>query len=313
VSKDKPKNLVASVHNRLVKIAQEQREEFHFVLTRYVLERLLYRLSQSPHRDSFVLKGAMLFALWSGQRLRPTKDLDLLGRGDNSVERCEQLFRDICAQPVEEDGLTFLMETIRAGRIREDEEYEGVHVTFGVQLGGARVPVQIDIGFGDVITPKAEAVRYPTLLNFPVPELSAYPRETVVAEKFQAMASLGLANSRMKDFFDVWFLSRQFAFEGTLLGRAIQATFARRQTALPTEPPLALTAEFSGDEGKRKQWQHFSRKTNSTGMALNWKTCWPCSGTSSCPLPGRERSERRLRCPGRRRGRGPRPPALISR
>lgn len=260
MSKDKPKNLVASVHDRLVKLAHEQQEDFHFVLMRFVLERLLYRLSQSPYRDNFVLKGAMLFTLWGGPRHRPTKDLDLLGRGDNSVERCEQLFKEICGQSGADDGLTFLTETLRADRIREDEEYEGVRVTLGVRLGGARVPVQVDIGFGDIVTPAAEAMTYPTLLNFPSPVLSVYPRETVVAEKFQAMVSLGITNSRMKDFFDLWALSRHFAFDGAPLCRAIRATFERRRTTLPTESPLALTSEFSGDDGKRKQWQAFLKK-----------------------------------------------------
>jgi len=260
VRKDKPRNLVASVHDRLLKLAGERQEEYHFVLTRYALERLLYRLSQSPHRDLFVLKGAMLFALWSDQRHRPTKDLDLLARGDKSVGRYEQLFREVCNQTVEEDGLAFLTDTLRGMRIREDEEYEGVRVTFQARLGNARIPIQIDIGFGDVITPAANVVAYPTLLAFPAPVLSAYPRETVVAEKFQALVGLGMTNTRMKDFHDVMTLCRQFAFDGALLCQAIRATFERRRTALPGVPPLALTAEFYGDDGKRKQWQAFLRK-----------------------------------------------------
>jgi hypothetical protein len=260
VSKEKPKNVPASVRNRLVKLAHERQEEFHFVLTRYVLERLLYRLSQSLHRGEFVLKGAMLFSLWSGREHRPTKDLDLLGKGDCSIERCEQLFRDICAQVVEEDGLTILTETVKGERIREDEEYEGVRVTFKVRVDSARVNVQIDIGFGDVITPGVVPVEYPTLLDFNPPVVLAYPRETVVAEKFQAMVHLGMTNSRMKDFFDVTVLSKEFGCDGAILCRAIRATFERRRTALPLEPPLALTAEFSGDDTKQKQWQAFLRK-----------------------------------------------------
>jgi hypothetical protein len=252
--------MVASVHDRLPKLAGERKEEFHFVLTRYTLERLLYRLSRSPHRDVFFLKGAMLFALWSGQRHRPTKDLDLLGQGDSSVGRCEQLFRDVCNQAVEEDGLTLLTDTLRGQRIREDEEYEGVRVTVEARLGNARIPIQIDIGFGDVITPGADTVAYPTLLNFPAPVRAAYPRETVVAEKFQALVGLGMMNSRMKDFYDLMVICQQFPFDGRLLCRAIRATFERRRTALPGEPPLALTAEFHEDEGKRKQWQALLRK-----------------------------------------------------
>jgi hypothetical protein len=261
VSKDKPKNMVASVHNRLVKLAHERKEEYHFVLTRYALERLLYRLSRSPASDSFVLKGAMLFALWTGQRHRPTKDLDLLGRGDNSVERYQQLFQNVCKQEGEDDGLVYLAETVRGERIREDEEYEGARITLKARLGTAMIPLQIDIGFGDVITPEATAVTFPALLNFPAPMLLAYPRETVVAEKFQAAVSLGMTNSRMKDFFDLMVLAEQFAFEGPVLCRALRATFERRRTALPSEPPLALTAEFYGDDGKQKQWQAFLKKS----------------------------------------------------
>ena len=263
--KDKPTNVVVSVHDRLLKMAKERQEEFHFLLTRYALERLLYRLSRSPHRDVFVLKGALLFALWSEQRHRPTKDLDLLGKGEKSVERYERLFRDVCSQAVEDDGLTLLTDTLRGERIREDEEYEGVRITFEARLGNARIPIQIDIGFGDVITPGVEAIIYPSLLGFPAPRLSAYPRETVVAEKFQALVGLGLTNSRMKDFHDLMVLSRQFAFEGPILCQTIRATFERRRTALPSEPPLALTAEFHADDGKRKQWQAFLRKNRLDG------------------------------------------------
>lgn len=260
MSKDKPKNMIASVHNRLVKLAHERKEEYHFVLTRYALERLLYRLSRSAGGNSFVLKGAMLFALWTGQRHRPTKDLDLLGWGDNSVDRYQQLFQGVCGQEGEDDGLVFLAETVRGERIREDEEYEGARVTLKARLGTAIIPLQIDIGFGDVITPAATAVTFPTLLNFPAPRLLAYPRETVVAEKFQAMVSLGMTNSRMKDFFDLLILAQQFPFEGPLLGRALRATFERRRTPLPSEPPLALTAEFYSDDGKQKQWKAFLHK-----------------------------------------------------
>lgn len=259
--KDKPKNMVASVQGRLQKLAKEQGEEFQLVLTRYCLERLLYRLSQSRHRDTFVLKGAMLFQLWTRQIHRPTKDLDLLGRGDNQPEQLANVFREVCQQAVEEDGLTFQIDALQAERIREDQEYQGSRITVPCLLGRMRVKLQIDIGFGDAITPAATEVNYPTMLDFPAPALLAYPKETVVAEKFQAMVMLGMSNSRMKDFYDLWILARDFTFEGAALSQAIQATFQRRQTTLPENLPLALRAEFYENADKQKQWQGFVRKS----------------------------------------------------
>lgn len=254
------KDRAASVRQRLMNIARDRKEDFQLVLSRYALERLLFRVSLSEYRDQFLLKGATLFQLWSGQPHRPTRDLDLLGRGDPSIERFEQLFRDVCEQVVDEDGLTFLANTVRAEQIKEEDEYQGLRVRFEARLGNARVPVQIDVGFGDAVVPGPERVTFPTLLEFPAPELNAYPRETVVAEKYQAMVSLGIANSRMKDFYDIWTLARQFEFQGTRLAASIQATFDRRRTPLPTEAPLALTAGFSEDRLKQTQWRAFLRK-----------------------------------------------------
>ena len=198
-------------------LAREQKEDFSIVLTRYGLERLLYRLSQSAHRDRFVLKGAMLFQLWSGHPHRPTRDLDLLGHGSPDPERFEGIFRDICRQNVEDDGLEFQSDSVRAESMKEDEEYQGLRLKLVSRLGNARIPIQIDIGFGDAVTPEPDEVIYPTLLDGPAPTLKAYPRETVVAEKFQAMVMLGIANSRMKDFYDLWILMRQFEFSGPAL------------------------------------------------------------------------------------------------
>src|SRR5262249_32470640 len=158
--KEKPRNLAASVRERLLQLAKKRNEDFQSLLTRYCLERLLYRLSQSPYRDTFILKGALLFALWSGRTHRPTKDVDLLGRGENSIDRLEQAFRELCTQPVADDGLPYLAETVRAGRIKEDEEYEGVRVRCEARLANARVGVQADIGFGDAVTPAATVVTY---------------------------------------------------------------------------------------------------------------------------------------------------------
>lgn len=264
-----PRDVAASVRQRLLNLARERREDFGLVLTRYALERLMYRLSRGAHCEQFVLKGAMLFALWGDEPHRPTRDLDLHGRGASDASRLEQLFREIIGVQVEDDGLEFAPETVRGERIREEEEYEGMRVRFEARLGSARIPVQVDVGFGDAITPAAEETDYPVLLDFPAPRLRAYPRETVVAEKFEAMVKLGIANSRMKDFYDLWVLARDFEFQGRALSRAIEATFARRRTPVPTEEPLALTAAFHEDEGKRTQWLAFLRRT---GLESGGKT-----------------------------------------
>ena len=260
MSRDKPINLAASVRQRLMNIARRDREDFNLVLTRYALERLLYRLARSPHRERFILKGAVLFQLWSGQRHRPTRDLDLLGHGDSSASHFEAVFRSICAQDVEDDGLTFLPDTVRAERIKDEDEYQGVRVRVDARLANARIPLQIDVGFGDVITPAPVAVEYPTLLDLPAPTVRAYPRETVVAEKFQAMVMLGIANSRMKDFYDLWILSRQFDFAGPVLMTAVAKTFANRRTQIVASP-LALTPAFADDSAKRTQWQAVLKKS----------------------------------------------------
>lgn len=260
MSSQRPHNMVASVHQRLLNLAVKRQEPFQVVLTRYALERLLYRLGQSDAANRFILKGALLFWLWDEQLHRATRDLDLLGSGDNSVEQCEQLFRALCALPVEADGLIWLPESVEVRQMREDEEYEGLRVQLEARLGNARIPVQVDIGFGDAVTPAALEVEFPTLLNFPAPRLRAYPRETVVAEKLWILVQLGMANSRLKDFYDLWVLGHRFSFEGAMLAQAIQATFARRRTPLPGETPLALTATFAENQGKQVQWQAFLRK-----------------------------------------------------
>jgi hypothetical protein len=266
--KGKPRNLTASVHDRLLDLSRKQKEEFQLLLTRYCLERFLYRLSRSPHRSLFILKGAMLFAVWSNDRHRPTRDLDLLAKGQSSIERFEQIFRDVCGEAVEEDGLEFQPDTVRGERIKEDADYEGVRMQFEVRLGSARITLQVDLGFGDVVTPAAAEVIYPTLLGFPAPTLLAYPKETVVAEKFQAMVLLGTANSRMKDFYDLWIISRRFGFDGSSLCRALRATFKRRETTLPDKPPAALTEGFSSDQNKLRQWQAFLKKSKAEAQDL---------------------------------------------
>jgi predicted nucleotidyltransferase component of viral defense system len=260
MSKDRPQNVAASVRQKLLNLAKQEGEDFNFLLIRYALERLLYRLSVSSHQDRFVLKGATLFQVWSGHVHRPTRDLDLLGHGTPAPSAFENVFRDLCKQPVVDDGIRFKEDTVRAEQIKEEEEYQGLRIRLDANLATARIPVQVDIGFGDVITPGPEIINYPTLLQFPPPAVSAYPRETVIAEKYQAMVTLGIANSRMKDFFDIYTIAEQFDFSGLVLCQAIQATFMRRQTPLPQQAPLALTAEFTEDSQKLTQWNAFVAK-----------------------------------------------------
>lgn len=259
--KDPPKNVAASVRDRLLKLAKASGEDFTYVLTRYALERLLVRLASSKHKDTFILKGAMLFRVWFPKVHRPTKDLDLLGSGAPDENRLALVFAEIATVAVEDDGIVFDPKSVKASRIKEDAEYEGARVNVTARIGSARLELQIDIGFGDVVTPGTIDVDYPTLLPMSAPRLRAYPKETVVAEKLQAMIFLGIANSRMKDFFDVWFLAMNFDFEGRVLARAIQATFERRKTELPKTAPLALTKGFSEDDAKMKQWKAFVSKT----------------------------------------------------
>jgi len=257
VSQDKPKNLAASVRQRLLSLSRERGEVFDLVLTLYALERFLYRIGKSKHADRFVLKGAMLFACWTGQAHRPTRDLDLLGYGDASAEGLRAVFQEVCRTKVEPDGLRFDAADIRASEIREDQEYHGQRVELWAFLGKARIKLQVDVGFGDSVTPEAEEIDYPTLLDLPAPRIRAYPKETVVAEKLQAMVALGMFNSRMKDFYDIWVMSKRFSFDGQALTEAIRSTFARRRTEMPAGTPTPLSDEFAGDTDRAAQWRAF--------------------------------------------------------
>lgn len=256
-----PRNVGASVRDRLTQHARARAENVQLVLTRYAIERLLYRLSRSPHRDRFVLKGAMLFSLWAPTPYRATGDLDLLGYGDAGLAAIADAFRDICAVDVPDDGVTIQPDTLRAEIARPDADYSGVRLTMQAMIAGARLPIQVDIGFGDVVTPGVQEVEYPSLLDMPSARLRAYPPETVVAEKFQALVALGLLNTRVKDFFDLWAIGATFSFDGALLSEALRATFMRRATPMPGELPIALTAAFAEDAGKQAQWRAFLRRT----------------------------------------------------
>jgi predicted nucleotidyltransferase component of viral defense system len=270
VTESKVKNLPASVKARLTNLAREQKEDFQELLSRYGRERLLYRLSVSEFQERFVLKGALLFAYWTGAPHRPTRDLDLLGYGAPDIVVLEKVFRDLCAVEVQPDGLVFQSDSVNGERIKDEEKYEGVRLHMTALLEKSRIPLQIDVGFGDRVVPAPEEIEFPTLLDFPAPHLRSYTRESMVAEKFEAMVKLGMLNTRMKDFFDVWTISQEFAFDGRTLSKAINATFEARGTALPNKPPLALSPEFYDDRDKNAQWKAFLNKAklNAEGKSL---------------------------------------------
>ncbi|HZW26613.1 MAG TPA: nucleotidyl transferase AbiEii/AbiGii toxin family protein [Gallionella sp.] len=261
-------NIGASVRDRLLNKARAEKLDFNLLLTRYALERMLYRLSVSERCDQFLLKGALLFDLWFDIPHRPTHDADFLGFGSSDIPHLEEVFRDICRIEAE-DGIDFQPDSVKAAEIRKEANYAGVRVTLTGLLDGARCPVQIDIGFGDAVTPGPDEVSYPIILSgMPEPKIRAYPRYTVVAEKLEALTSLGMLNSRMKDFFDLWVLAQHSGFEGPLLLRAVAATFERRRTPIPQGVPIGLSDEFVDDAQKVKQWQAFLRKNALEPMQL---------------------------------------------
>jgi predicted nucleotidyltransferase component of viral defense system len=256
--KPKPpiKNMGASVRSRLLNLSKQRRQPFPRVLTYYVLERLLYRLSQTKHRDRFILKGAMLLTKWFEDSLRPTKDLDFLGIGNGDQQEMVSIFQEVCAVSYN-DGVVFDANSVQIERIREEAEYGGLRITANATVDKAQIPIVIDIAFGDSVEPGLQEMDLPVMLDFPAPHLRAYARETVIAEKFQAMVMLGRANSRMKDLYDIWVLSRTFEFKDGKLPRAIAATFARRKTEIPRDLPDALTSDFANDPAKIQQWNSF--------------------------------------------------------
>lgn len=241
--------------------------DYNQLLIRYAIERLLYRLSRSRHRENFVLKGAMLFAIWEGSPHRPTQDVDLLGFGDRSPDRIAGVFRELCVTAVEDDGIIFAANTVQAEEIRTTDEYGGVRVHVTASLGGAVIRVQADVGFGDAITPASPESNYPTLLpNLSAPHLRVYPRETVVAEKLEAIAKLGMLNTRFKDYYDLRYLANRFEFDGPVLIAAIAATFERRGTPLPPARPAGLSAAFATDPAKQTQWAAFRRRQSDQNL-----------------------------------------------
>jgi hypothetical protein len=255
----KIRNVAASHRAKLLALARSRGDDFQFLLGRWIIERFLYRLAGSRHKNSFVLKGAMLFLAWDGKLYRPTKDLDLLGFGSSGVSEVAGRIREICSAPAD-DGIVFDVASIEGERIKEDAEYEGVRVRAPTSLDGARVMMQIDVGFGDKVEPLPAEVRFPTLLPLDAPVVRAYPPEAVIAEKLHAMVVLGIANSRMKDFFDIWTFASTQRFEISRLGNSIRSIFEQRRTALPEATPFALTDEFLLDGVKKTQWAAFCRR-----------------------------------------------------
>jgi hypothetical protein len=259
----------ASIRARLKNLADAEKQDFNLVLTRFGLERLLYRLSTSRHAGNYLLKGALLFSIWYAEPMRPTRDADLLGFGDDDVATAVAAFKEICAIRVE-DGIIFDTDSVKAAAIRKDAGYGGVRVDLLGNLDGARIALQVDIGFGDAVTPGPEQVRYPVLLeDLPAPRLRAYPKYTVIAEKLHAICLLGIANSRMKDYFDLRMLLNDNELDATALVAAVRATFHRRELKIPTALPIGLSDAFGADAPKQKQWDAFLRKGRLAAPSLS--------------------------------------------
>ena len=261
-------NLESSIQARLLNYSRVNKREYGQVLTKFALERLLYRLSQSKHSENFLLKGALLFDLWFDVPLRPTRDIDLLGFGLAELPHVVGVFEDLCRLQVA-DGMDYKTESIQADEIRKQANYAGIRVSLLALLGNSRISIQVDIGYGDVVTPAPEEAVYPVLLDdLPAPKLRVYPMYTVVAEKFETLVSLGIANTRMKDYFDLWVLHQQGKFDDELLRTAIAETFLRRGKPLPKGVPVGLSDEFSGDVQKQRQWLVFLKKNQLAQLDL---------------------------------------------
>ena len=262
------RNLAASVRARLKQHADATKQDFNLTLTHYGLERLLYRLSVSEHASNFLLKGALLFTLWYDLAHRPTRDVDLLGFGPDDVDTAIRIFQEICLTSVE-DGVVFDPDSVRGSSIRKTVGYGGVRIDIQATLDGARIALQVDIGFGDAVTPAPQAISYPVLLeDLPAPQLRAYPKYTVVAEKFHAVCLLGLANTRMKDYFDLWVLLGDTTLDPLEVRRAIEATLERRKMPMPTAVPIGFTDTFADDAIKQTQWKAFLKKNQLDPIVL---------------------------------------------
>lgn len=248
-----------SIHQRLLNKAAAENRTFNEMLQYYAIERFLYRLGESPHCNQFVLKGSLVFLAWQAPLTRPTRDMDFLGFTSNSVENLIGIVQGVCNQPVDPDGLIFDPASVQGEIIKEEPDYEGVRVSFLGFLGKAKIHLRLDVGFADIVTPEPEALEFPIILdNINKPCIRAYPPETVIAEKFQAMITLGMINSRMKDFYDLWFMAQSMEFDFHLLREAVFNTFERRKTTIPGETPTAFSNEFA--DQKQVMWSGFLKK-----------------------------------------------------
>ena len=254
------KNIEASVRALLQNKARETNRPFAEVLQYYGMERFLYRFSRSEYADKFILKGALMFTVWQVPQRRTTLDIDFSSTYDNQIATIEKVIRDVSKVSVTPDGLVFDSQTIKGQKIKEDADYEGVRVKFRGFLERARIPMQIDVGFGDIIYPNPKTINYPVILDFPKPHLKGYPAESVVSEKFEAMLKLGLLNSRMKDFYDIWLMMRQFDFNGLKLIEALKRTFRHRKTSLPQHKPLFAEEIYDEKSDRQMLWKAFLRK-----------------------------------------------------
>lgn len=274
------RNTAASVKQRLLNLSNQRGEDFNVTQVRYASERLLYRLSVSDYAQEFLLKGAMLFVLWEDHPHRPTRDVDLLFLQSYDMRKLEEIFREVVADPIPPDGLSFDQQSVRATEIREGNTYGGVRIKMLSHLDNARIPVQVDIGLGDAVYPEPEWVEFTTLLDLPSPRIRAYPMETVVAEKLQAIVELGNRNTRLKDFFDILYLQQHFVFSGHALQQAIWKTFRRRKTSLPVDRPGGLSATFGAKADK--QWKTFLMRN---GLAVEESFEKVCDQIAAFTLP----------------------------
>jgi predicted nucleotidyltransferase component of viral defense system len=263
MSQSEKKNMTASILQRLKNYSEARQEDRGLTITNYAIERFLYRFSLSQYASQFVLKGAQLFRIWTDSAYRPTRDLDLLRFGNPDMAELERIFRQICTiESDSQDGIVFLPETVQGEVIREESNYDGIRIKLEFRIGRTGEFMQIDIGFGDAVNPPAAEIQFPSILEMPSAKFRAYCQDTVIAEKVEAMVSLGYANSRMKDFYDVYTLSKRFHYDGTTLKDTIQSTFSRRNTEIPNKLPVAFSEEFSHDALKQTQWNAFVKRNS---------------------------------------------------
>jgi hypothetical protein len=254
-----PINNAASIHQRILNKATSAHKPFNEVLQYYAIERFLYRLGESPHCNQFVLKGALVFLAWQAPLTRPTRDMDFLGYTNSSIDNLVRIVQEVCTQPVDVDGMAFDPASVQGEIIKEEADYQGVRINFLGFLGKAKIHMRLDVGFADVITPAPDKLDFPSILDqMSKPCIRAYPPETVIAEKFQAMIALGMINSRMKDFYDLWFMAKSMEFDFRLLREAIFNTFDRRRTTIPQVTPKAFSNEFA--DQKQVLWVTFLKK-----------------------------------------------------